>query len=418
MKRFILLLTATLALATGAMAETLTVGNVSVGRGGKGRLNFGVSVTDASDSYYAFQMDITLPEGFTLKNKADGKPEVVYTDRMKDYFSAAASNYRTNEGYYSIAGVHSSRGGITVGTASEPIFYMTVVAGDSVPDGTYTGTVSGIIFTDKNDQDVDFDNATFTITVSGDYTGITLDEASTEALTATTEAADITVRRTINADEWSTLVLPFAMTGDELAAAFGSTAKLAEFAEWTPSDDSDDDGHPYSISMIFKDKPLADGLEANHPVLIRLDHAITSFSASDKTLDPEEEPAVTVNMTGSKKRADRADFVGSYTPLTIDEETLFISGDSFYYSTGKTRMNGFRGYFSVPDVVSAYYGNASSAKVGMVFTDETTGVITATNNRTAASSGVYNLAGQRVGDSLRGLPAGVYMANGRKTVIK
>lgn len=414
MKRLILLLTAVLALTGGARAESITVGSINTARSGKARLYVGIDNPDIS--WRAFQMDITLPDGFTMKatdNDAD-TPEVVLTDRTSGLFTMF-SNYNTAKQAYSLAAFHSTSKGLALGSGN--ILYMTVVASNSVPDGTYTGTISGIVFTNESEQSVDFDNTTFTITVSGDYTGITLDEASTTALTATTEAADITVRRKFNADEWSTLVLPFDMTGDELAAAFGSTAKMAEFVEWTPSDDSDDDGHPYSISMIFKDKALSDGLEANHPVLIRLDHAITEFTVSGKVLDPEEEPAVTVNMTGSKKRVDRADFIGCYTPYTIEAEKLFISGNSFYYSTGKTKMNGFRGYFSVPDVVSDYYGSASSAKVNMIVGGGTmTGV--RLPHKASADDAVYNLGGQRVGTGTDRLPCGIYIMGGKKILVK
>lgn len=400
--------------AAGLKAENITVNDVTVGRGGKAKMN--VNLTCEDNQWFAFQMDITLPEGFSMKNNSAGIPEVVYTDRLSSVFSTAASNYRTAEGYYSIAGVHMGTAGIVAG--SGPIFYMTIVAGDDVTDGTYTGTIRGIIFTNSDDQSVHFDNATFTITVSGDaVTGIAIDETSTEALTATTEATGVTVKRTIKADEWSTLVLPFAMTGDELASAFGETAKLAEFTEWSPSDDEDSDGNPLSINMTFKTKALSEGIEANHPVLIRLDHAITEFTVEDKMLDPEDEPTVTVNKTGSTKKRDQAMFYGSYVPVTIEEKMLFLNGNSFYYSTGKTKMKGFRGYFYVPDVISDYYSTSTSSKVSMTITDETTGINEITTGQ-KPNGRIYNIAGQYVGTDTSVLPTGIYIMNGKKVFVK
>jgi hypothetical protein len=55
-----------------------------------------------------------------------------------------------------------------------------------------------------------------------------------------------------------------------------------------------------------------------------------------------------------------------------------------------------------------------------IFTD---GIITGINNvQTAArvfeDGVVYNLKGQKVGDSLQGLKKGLYIINGRKVVVK
>ena len=54
-----------------------------------------------------------------------------------------------------------------------------------------------------------------------------------------------------------------------------------------------------------------------------------------------------------------------------------------------------------------------------VIGDETTGISTVDGGNTAKTDGtVYNLQGVKVGTSLNGLPAGLYIQNGRKVVVK
>ena len=39
-------------------------------------------------------------------------------------------------------------------------------------------------------------------------------------------------------------------------------------------------------------------------------------------------------------------------------------------------------------------------------------------NRYGKNNGVYNLQGQRVGNTTEGLPSGIYIVNGRKHVVR
>lgn len=52
----------------------------------------------------------------------------------------------------------------------------------------------------------------------------------------------------------------------------------------------------------------------------------------------------------------------------------------------------------------------------------TTGIGSVIYNRQpadgSAATGVYNLAGQKVADNIGGLPAGLYIVNGHKAVVK
>jgi hypothetical protein len=67
-----------------------------------------------------------------------------------------------------------------------------------------------------------------------------------------------------------------------------------------------------------------------------------------------------------------------------------------------------RGYFKVP--------TGSSAKINIADDGATTGISNVTVKK--ADSNVYDLQGQRVGNSLEGLPSGIYIMNGNKIIVK
>jgi hypothetical protein len=67
-----------------------------------------------------------------------------------------------------------------------------------------------------------------------------LSETDTE-LPADETGANVTVTRTIKADEWSTFCLPFAMTEEQVKTVFGQDVQLADFTgcEVTYEDDGE-----------------------------------------------------------------------------------------------------------------------------------------------------------------------------------
>ena len=96
----------------------------------------------------------------------------------------------------------------------------------------------------------------------------------------------------------------------------------------------------------------------------------------------------------------------------MPEENLFLSGNEFWYSTGKTAIKGFRGYFEFRDVLDAYYDD-SEVKVHMLFDDDATGIETIDHSSLNIDH-YYNLAGQRVGKGYKG----VVIENGKKVIKK
>ena len=81
-----------------------------------------------------------------------------------------------------------------------------------------------------------------------------------------TDATDVnvTVKRTIKAGIWSTIVLPFDMTTQQLTSAFGDDVELANFTTWETTD-YDDNDNPKAITVFFKE---ANEIKANTPYII------------------------------------------------------------------------------------------------------------------------------------------------------
>lgn len=227
---------------------------------------------------------------------------------------------------------------------------------------------------------------------------VVLDENS---LSAPSAAADVDVRvlRTIKANEWNTICLPFAMTEAQVKECFGDDAQLADFTNW--SSEEDDAGAIVGIELNFE---TATAIEANHPYIIYVSAPIAEITVEGVTLEPEEEPVVQVG----RKASERGRFYGTYTVTQVPEENLFLSGNKFWYSTGRTTIKGYRGYFELRDVLDAYY-EGSEVKVHVFIDDEETGIQTLSNSPLKGEN-MYNLAGQRVGRNYKG----IIIENGRK----
>ncbi|MBQ9355866.1 MAG: leucine-rich repeat protein [Prevotella sp.] len=228
---------------------------------------------------------------------------------------------------------------------------------------------------------------------------VLLDESSTEMPEAVTDVKVI-VRRTINAGEWGTICLPFAMTEAQVKAAFGDDVQLGDFNDYEVSADGK------SISVKFN---AATAIAANHPYIIKVVDNVSEFTADGVDIDPEEEPMINL---GSKRKPHA--FIGNYVAGTlVDNGCLFLSGGNFWYSVGTTKIKAFRAYFNFDDLLPDFENNYAEARMQIVFTDEQTGITEIISGRTDDSE-YYDMQGRRVV-----MPAhGVYVKDGRKIIVK
>ena len=111
-----------------------------------------------------------------------------------------------------------------------------------------------------------------------------------------------------------------------------------------------------------------------------------------------------------------ASFVPAINPTALptnDKSYLFVSGgNTLTWANAGSTMNGFRAYFHILDSSIA---NARAFKLNI--DDESTGITT--TNITNDTNSVYDLLGRKVNVNVNAnVKKGVYVVNGKKTVIK
>ena len=273
---------------------------------------------------------------------------------------------------------------------------------DEVPLGDYIVTLTNMTLV--GDERVSVPNATFMLSVVDVHTVVLDEDAATPPTAA--QGVNVVLNRTLKANQWSTICLPFAVTGEQLKQAYGDDVRMAAFTGWSSREDAS--GNVVAIDVTFEAQSADGGLSANVPVLICVGQAAKQATFEGVNIEPDDEPSVQVG----KKSSERGWFYGTYIKTTVPEENLFITGNKFYYSRGKTIIKAFRGYFEFKDVLDSYYGD-NEVKVNCVIN----GVATNINDVTSHEDGtyIYDLGGRRIEKPVKN---GVYVVKGRKAAIK
>ena len=351
----------------------------------------------------SFQADLYLPEGMTVAKDA-------YGDYLVDI-----STERTTAKKHSITASEQSDGAIRIvcttmsnasfsGTSGE-VATITFDISGTMAQGEYTLSLRNMelataAMVKYNPTDA---NTSVSIASSGP---IVLDEASTSVPEATSGAVELLVKRTIKANSWSTICLPFDMTGEQVKAAFGNDVQLAELESY------DWDDVENSITVNFTDVNIdADGFFANYPYLIKVSSNITEFNITAK-VDPDEANAVAEYAEGrGTKRHVYGTFYGTlHAGGFVPANNLFLSDNKFYYSTGISTIKAFRGYLELEDVISS-----ASSCIEIRINDGATRVEEL--NMESKGGMVYDLSGRKM-LSDKNLERGVYIVDGRKIIVK
>lgn len=289
----------------------------------------------------------------------------------------------------------------------EGLLTIDFTVGSNVTVGEYDVTLKNIWFGYGTSSKDYVGDVTFKVKVVAKHT-IVLDELSTTA-PANATGVDVTVKRTINANEWSTICLPFNLTKAQVKEFFGDDVQLAYFDSYDVEKDGTD---VTNITVNFEEDDLSEGFEANYPYLIKTSKKITEFSLTTD-IAPDNVQETYSSGKGANKKTGK--FIGTYQANTVvPENSLFLSGNKFWYSTGLTKMKAFRGYFDFSDVLTDV--ESASAKILFAFDGESTGIHSIDNLTISPidDGPMYNLAGQRVNKNYKG----IVIQNGVKRVIK
>ena len=144
--------------------------------------------------------------------------------------------------------------------------------------------------------------------------------------------------------------------------------------------------------------------EANHPYIIKVGSDVTEFTVDGVDITPSDEISVDRDEDSYKRNGkwyyDYNSFIGTYEAETeIPENSLFLNGNKFCYSTGNTTTKAFSGYFSFYMVL----GDISAAEtcITMWIDDGVpTGISQIENGRLKIDNCAYDLQGRRMDSSI------------------
>lgn len=252
----------------------------------------------------------------------------------------------------------------------------------------------------------------------------------------------ITFTRTFKPNQWTTLTLPFNLTQDEVQKIFGDGTQIIMLDKATLSSDGGArlhfiyheiqnvlPGYPYLI------KPTLTNITNDANVSVtKADNntALTSFTVYGKCINPSIDPFkvvtdpytfmgtpgyCTADLTNSSGKSGYSVHYKANDIFVSDGDgKLYVSGGSSYgkgYRAWLQKKEGTTGVKSISVVMSSFSDDddtTTSIDVAEMAPDliEALGIQT----------GVYNLSGQRVANDTRNLKAGIYIVNGKKTVVR
>lgn len=403
MKRIIFLAYASILWMSSALADNnITIGNagvVTLPKGGQGT----ASIVFAFDqTYHGFQLTLDLTNTSNKVNGIleSGKPTATLGFTGTDH-TISSSIVDAELNFLCVSFTNTE-----MPTSGTLINIPLTVSDDVTVGDTYTVKLKGLEFGRMGETPYRPDDISFTIQIGEPTASVILNETSTTAPTSSGGEVNVTVNRTIKADTWSTICLPFDMTAAQVKEAFGDDVLLKRLSSWSFTGSAD---AAEGITMGFT---TATTIEKNYPCLIKVTSNISSFDVNGVEIDPEDEPSSPGVSFGSVKKEKNARLLGTYIKKTTDEKDMFLANNKFWYSDGSTVIKGFRAVFYFDGVVLASYNGGGSAHVTMILDDEATGIGNVVYQMSDET--YYNLNGQRVTTPGKGL----YIHNGKKVIIK
>lgn len=225
---------------------------------------------------------------------------------------------------------------------------------------------------------------------------VTLNE--NETCTPEAKVADVTLNRTLTT-HWNSIVLPFAVSKEQIAAQFGEGTVVAAYKDATIDETS--------TTLNFE---VVEEMQANVPYLIKPTQAGNTYTFEGVAIKAAD------NLEAGEGEIK---FVGNYEngkQLTAGNYFIDANRNLFYSANGTETMKAFRAIF---------VSTAAAPAKAMFFSirgnsGETTGI---EDVKTLAGKtfDVYSIDGMLVrknATNLNGLAKGVYVVNGKKYIAK
>ena len=281
--------------------------------------------------------------------------------------------------------------------------------------------------------------------------------------------------KTFKQNSWNSFVLPVDLTVKQLRNAFGGTVRLAKLNALTATElqfetvtldgkaDKDIALDAYQPYIIFPSKTMEDNNNSPYTATIAKNGSTENPYKVTIQAQRFEIPGVTFKTNASNENdlsnmdekywtttlihnvgtiTAYGTFVRTFDPYATQNETtgvwsfssskgtirpgyydlrgsyFFDNGDVYYSDTNVRGLRGFSCWFKpnnneAPKVyIDGVEQETELTAIGeLVISPEAA-------NRYGHDNGVYNLQGQRVGNTTEGLPSGIYIVNGRKHVVR
>ena len=242
-------------------------------------------------------------------------------------------------------------------------------------------------------------------------------------------AATTLVKRSMTADKWDALCLPFSVSEREMKRVFGDGYVLLTC-----------DGVNANKQLHFV-RHANRYVEAGRPYLIKPTQNVETLTFHNVTIEGAATVKNLANDDVKVTSPSRFDvdvndgeytFKGTLMRANLPQNSIFAKEEGLYISTTPTasaRIGGYRAFFQKNDVVSpeslsmafSYEdltpeGVESDIPTGVIIVEGTTGAI----HEVSRSAAIYNISGQKYSDNpldINGAPSGVYVVGGH-TIVK
>lgn len=204
------------------------------------------------------------------------------------------------------------------------------------------------------------------LTEAGEYTGF-----------AAGEYDEVTLTRSFPTDQWTTMVVPFSASAEQVQTAFGNGTEIA------------------TVNRLTNDKlyfTKQNAITANEPVLIKVAtvNSDNTYTFNNVTVE---------NYATPIQSGNGAQLIGTYALLTggqsgdLGATDYFIYNNQFYDCTYMGRMKPFRAYITLTTA------GAKLAAFSFTGEEDTTPVNTVGMETSSTPFLVYNIAGQRISNN-------------------
>lgn len=259
----------------------------------------------------------------------------------------------------------------------------------------------GSAFTVTSDNALAISKIEITPNKVDETTTITLNENSESNTIEAKTGVNVTLKRSMVANEWNTICLPFNVSKEKAQTAFGEGVKIAEL-------NAGSTGTTLSFNSVNE-------ISATKPYLIKPSKENTS---NEYVFENVNVVADDINKKYEITEGYLA-FKGIYNMMDITKDVVdnvdatyyaaFLGAGNKIYKAGTGKTKGFRAYFAIPN-------SASASALRVVIDGTATSIKNIDSEVVESNAPVYNLQGQRVDGN--NLTPGIYVKAGKKFVIK